>query len=144
MCVLCMDRSVGSCTGTIATAQHMTSQPLVSMGIQVTFPEESQISHSQCSTTQPSIIPIWKECHLQPDKLGYSTEDHLWKEPICLPPVPSPLVKSPPWIIKSLITLWNLLPLYVSFVPPSSWKWITIIIIHNISIDLAQLKALYK
>ena len=28
-----------------------------------------------------------------------------------LPPVPSPLVKSPPWIIKSLMTLWNLLPL---------------------------------
>lgn len=31
-----------------------------------------------------------------------------------LPPVPSPLVKSPPWIIKSLMTLWNLLPLYPS------------------------------
>lgn len=32
------------------------------------------------------------------------------------PPVPSPLVKSPPWIMKSLMTLWNLLPLY-----PSPW-----------------------
>lgn len=28
-----------------------------------------------------------------------------------LPPVPSPRVKSPPWIMKSLITRWNLLPL---------------------------------
>merc|ERR1719339_928692 len=35
-----------------------------------------------------------------------------------LPPVPSPLVKSPPCSMKSLITLWNLLPLYPS--PASS------------------------
>lgn len=27
------------------------------------------------------------------------------------PPVPSPAVKSPPWIMKSLMTRWNLLPL---------------------------------
>lgn len=27
--------------------------------------------------------------------------------------MPSPRVKSPPWIIKSLITRWNLLPLYL-------------------------------
>ena len=28
-----------------------------------------------------------------------------------LPPLPSPAVKSPPWIMKSLMTRWNLLPL---------------------------------
>ena len=28
------------------------------------------------------------------------------------PPVPSPLVKSPPWIMKSLMHRWNLLFLY--------------------------------
>ena len=27
------------------------------------------------------------------------------------PPVPSPTVKSPPWIMKSLMTLWNFVPL---------------------------------
>ncbi len=37
-----------------------------------------------------------------------------------MPPVPSPRVKSPPWIMKSFITRWNLLPLYVNFSP--SWK----------------------
>lgn len=31
--------------------------------------------------------------------------------PVHSPPVPSPFVKSPPCIIKSFITLWNLLPL---------------------------------
>ncbi len=36
-----------------------------------------------------------------------------------LPPVPSPLVKSPPWIMKSGITLWNLEPLYPS--PSGFW-----------------------
>merc|ERR1711920_188479 len=31
---------------------------------------------------------------------------------IDFPPVPSPLVKSPPWIMNDLITRWNLDPLY--------------------------------
>ena len=38
-----------------------------------------------------------------------------WTKLSCLPPVPSPRVKSPPWIMKSLITRWNLLPLYPPF-----------------------------
>lgn len=29
------------------------------------------------------------------------------------PPVPSPRVKSPPWIMKRLMTRWNTEPLYV-------------------------------
>ena len=35
------------------------------------------------------------------------------------PPVPSPLVKSPPWINKFLMTAWNLLPLY-----PKPFSWV--------------------
>ena len=38
---------------------------------------------------------------------------------IDLPPVPSPLVKSPPWIMNWGITLWNLLPWKASFSPLS-------------------------
>ena len=34
---------------------------------------------------------------------------------IDLPPVPSPRVKSPPWIIKLGMIRWNLLPSYASF-----------------------------
>ena len=38
-----------------------------------------------------------------------------------LPPVPSPRVKSPPCIMKSLITRWNVLPLYVIGFPDLSF-----------------------
>ena len=38
-----------------------------------------------------------------------------------LPPVPSPRVKSPPCIMKSLMTRWNLLPLYVIGLPDGSF-----------------------
>ena len=39
------------------------------------------------------------------------SETPLCPEDLRLPPVPSPRVKSPPWIMKSLITRWNLLSL---------------------------------
>ncbi len=39
---------------------------------------------------------------------------------IDLPPVPSPRVKSPPWIMKLGITLWNLLPWKASWSPSTN------------------------
>lgn len=59
---------------------------------------------SSSSTLAPGTALQWLElnCCLTPRQgLGSAT----------LPPVPSPRVKSPPWIMKSLITRWNLLPL---------------------------------
>lgn len=44
----------------------------------------------------------------RPSKKGERSQ----KKVSMLPPDPSPAVKSPPWIMKSLITRWNLLPLY--------------------------------
>ncbi len=38
---------------------------------------------------------------------------------IDLPPVPSPRVKSPPWIMKLGMILWNLLPTKVRGLPPN-------------------------
>jgi len=62
------------------------------------------------------------------------------------PPVPSPRVKSPPWIMKSLITRWNLLPLYVSGLPAGSfcsnfnYNWSTCIYLPAVPVLVAAAK----
>ena len=44
-----------------------------------------------------------KKIHKDPDPQHYSKSFDM----SYLPPVPSPLVKSPPWSMKSLMTLWK-------------------------------------